>query len=416
MSEDTMGTEKEANQDINETQDITAEQKASADLPISDLTEHTPPFIRIPNLLRRADIRDSREKSAADGFAAEVDFYQRTRAIAETFLDTPLSDPNPKQYYDPEQLRGAYETASGETKKVIRSRVRQQVENRKRDVFTSLKRDISVLYMDQGFSDDEIDQRIESISAVTVGNKKRELDQLPTNTQIGILENMSELRMKLFADNFDQYMYLLSFSNPMPMTATLEQSNEEVRYEFSSSDLRRKATIAAEKRDKAEKGLERTFEANIPRLEQIELDHGGFRMPDIKREASELRSQFQQATLSKKGEIVRVMQEKKLNLSVGQLASITNLRRKIERDFDIAKIVTGQITDQQRLEEEVDRILFLLTFTMLKRDTAQDSELGIEDLEKSVRNLSKLYEDPSLNESLKKALQIRLSPDDYFKL
>lgn len=375
-------------------------------------------FIRIPDILGRGRIREEKEAEADARFDKDVGFVRKLSRISKTISNTPISGSVPGEFQDPDKLLEAYKEGTDDTKKGLRSAIKNYTEHRQRTVMDTLKRDLFLLYQDQGLSTDEVEKKLEDLTTASVNGKKKQIKQLPKESQIGILENMAELRQQNLVKNFEEYMYFLSFSSPNPITESEAHSATARRESFTAAGDEEKASIAAETRKMAEEGLGKTFDANVPRLEKIEL-MAGYRMPLIKRELSDLRKLFQVSTLAKKVQIVDEMQKRKLTLSRSYLMGIVRLRRILSGITGFPEEDnSGDITVEQRLQEEVEKILPMaraLAFNTKKHTSATtDVELG-ETLD-TIKGIALTQEDPSLIDAYKLVLLLRMAPQDFFKL
>ncbi len=438
MPEDTMNHEQEKTTNQKEPGEHEEQKSVSTELPIIEITDPSRNAVRLTDRLRILNIQNVREGEAEEKFLSDVNFSERLRAISEAFPQTALSSSDPGQYYNAEQLRDAYTKSSGEKKKVIRSGLRSQIDGRKKRVFSILSNDLHLLYKDQGLSWEEIDHEMESLTTGKVGNKRREIRQLSSGSQIGLLGNMAEVRMNLLVGNFDYYMYLLSFSDPIPMSKSEEDSQARRRQRFiDANTIAEKARISVETRKLADKRMEEVIDTQVgldsadKRMEEVidiltGLDTkingrlgpllllSGAKMPLIRRELALLRDRFHIATLPERANLLSEIQERKLILALPYLGEITKLRRTIEKDLEFEKNITGEITPEQRLQEEVERILHLLVAQNSFHRTI--SEVEIEELRDDIKSLSRTFEDPNLINTFEVVLLLRNSSEEYFRL
>jgi hypothetical protein len=404
---------------ISEREAISERPSLSHDLPIIEITDQSPHAIRFPDIFRRANIQQVREEESGEKFLADVDFSQRLRDISDVFPYTSITNGNAGEYYNSEQLKAAYVNAPDtEKRKFIRTRLKHQIDTRKRDVYGILEKDIQVLFEDEGFTPTEIDERIKSLTTGMVGNKRKNIYQLPQNSQIALLENMAELRINTLVRNFDQYMYFLSFSN---WSREDKEINEGRRQKFSqATTLAEKAKIAAETRKLAEAAMQEVFKAEVGatssengRLGSLEL-MAGIKMPEIKHNLSSLRLRYAAAALPERARILFDIHDKKINLALPWLRDVISLRRSIEKDLEFEKNSTGDLTQEQRLQEEAEQVIHLIA-----AQEAQDNNLGeatVDETRKRVEDIARKFENPNLIKTYELVLLLRTSPKDYFKL
>lgn len=415
MAEDSMSAEQPTGHGQPDQAKQQGETPYTPDLPVDDLTKPSG-FIGLPQILRRAEVQQRRAQEADERFTLDLELTQRIRAISEIFPTSPLSEGESIRFYNPDDVLTAYKNSDANDKKRFRSNIRTHLETRQRTVLGILTADLRMLYADQGLSEDEIDAKIEGLTTDTGSKKRRHLAQLPKEAQVRLLENMAEERQRNLISNFDQYMYVLSFSNPFPFTETTASDQQATRDRFAKAGEREKTAIAADVRQKAKVGLRQAFEANLERLGKIELDRG-YKMPLIKHQASSLREMFNKASLPRKAEIVSEVQEEKLNLITHkQLLGLLRLRKTLERSLGLPEDEMDQaLSDQQKAQDEVERIIILGASKAASRRSKTTTDIEIDETREVIRDIATAYENPELVEIYELVLLLRLSHNDFFK-
>src|SRR5690349_1088999 len=149
MSEPNMNQEQEINIDAN--QAVNEGPNAPLhEIPITELHDNAP-VIRLPHILRRANIDAVRQEEDQQSFLAFVDFSERLRAVSEVFPQTAITSKNPGEYYNAQQLQDKYSNAPDDGRRDrIRTRLAEQIDGTKRTVFNVLKEDLRLLLRDQG--------------------------------------------------------------------------------------------------------------------------------------------------------------------------------------------------------------------------------------------------------------------------
>ena len=390
--------------------------------------KHSGSFADIRSLIspaERSQRKEEKKVKVEDQLGADVERIATLLNIDSSMAATRFDEFGlpPQVFPVPEELLISYATADEKKdereKGELREGVRLFTEQAIKRTLARLTDDIKTLYLDRGASQAEAGSEIDALTQRVVNQKRKVIGLLGKDQQMGILETLSERRAKMLRDNMPHYMYHLSEYAEAARPRITDQQVAEMRREFAAASEDEQVKMAAEARTRALAAMDRTRKANLDRLREIEIQEG--KSPKVvDKEMEDLRAIYRAGSLRQKERVIDRIKARKAVLSLPYLGEISRLRQILERedfmirpesDFDDLDDKSRLLAETSKIEHLlIDRICMggLIAFTI--------KEVSTDDMEKEVKGLTKLHEDPGLVQAFNRVRLLRTTSTDISDL